>query len=318
MPKYIRSVVFSMALFPLSFQVSADASAEDVLKQTANLECADFCVIGTCFWLVCKLFSCDVETTLKIAHNRPDVTVSTHAQPGDSAWEEDAALWGSISYGAGAGVSSGGFLYGGGEDKIESSTLPVLFRDAHIVGSVYASVEDDSMMCDSPVSPMKPYLLTEVDTWSWRGVVERLLPQSYMLGMNEIGNWPSYTWGGVYPRIGWTSHTDPGKASAVVAVRAMDIVLNGGFHLYTQFEKDTNQAGWQMINNPTPWQQIYPTEKSSCEAIGDNNSIEWTNNIATEDGKTAWIYWPRCKCCIENSGVYLGSVEFGGGLCTSN
>ena len=64
-----------------------------------------------------------------------------------------------------------------------------------------------------------------MDALAWRQEVPEIFyPASLIPGLRELGQWPLHTWGGVYPRTGWTTQAEEPKAAAINAQRAGDIV----------------------------------------------------------------------------------------------
>jgi hypothetical protein len=73
--------------------------------------------------------------------------------------------------------------------------------------------------------------------------LEMFYAASLIPGLREIGNWPLQTWGGVYPRTGWTTQAEEPKAAAVNAQRAGDIVTRDNQpHIYMQIEPSSSSA----------------------------------------------------------------------------
>ena len=97
-------------------------------------------------------------------------------------------------------------------------------------------------LCESETTSFYPYFMSSLDALSWRmEIPEMFYPASLIPGMREIGTWPLQTWGGVYPRTGWTTQTEEPKAAAINAQRAGDIVTrNGQPHIYDQIEPSSS------------------------------------------------------------------------------
>lgn len=325
----MRSFLFFLIVLMSPLNVSGQSNGGDgftsahvaVASTQAALECADYCVVGACFWLVCKLFSCDIETSLKIAHNRPDLVVSTYNQPGDITYKEAGAVYGSVlkavggaafSLVSGFGGMDGGDYQAQSNIKTQKHEDPSLkFKEASIIGSLFAEVEID-YMCESAADAFQPYFQSELDSIAWRFGTDTFNYKSWLLGVKEVGDWPFYSFGPIYPRSGFLMQKDDAKAGAVFAARGMEVLKEGGWgHVRKEFTNEgAKQKEHEILVNPTPWQPIYPHTEGSCMVLGSSNDPSWLANHRSDDQKRGWIYWPRYKCCLDNKGIFLGSAEF--------
>lgn len=290
----------------------AAASAE------AALECTDYCVVGACSWLVCGLFGCTIETSLKVAHNRPDLIVSTYNQPGDIPYKEAGVVYGHFLNAVGnTAFSSFGGMEGGeyrananmNQQKKENPALA--FKEASIISSLFSGI-DVHYMCDSAAGPFQPFYQSELDAIAWRFNTDAFHYKSWLPGVNEVGDWPLYSFGSVYPRTGFIIQNDDVKASEVIAGRSMAVLVDGGMgHVRRPFtNEDAGQKEHEIVDNPTPWQPIYPHAESSCMALGECNDPAWLANHHSDDGRRGWVYWTRYQCCLSNRGIFLSSIEF--------
>ena len=55
---------------------------------TAFPSCSAYQVKGVCFWLICKLFYCKIEASIRVSHYVPDVVVSTYNDPLTHPWTD--------------------------------------------------------------------------------------------------------------------------------------------------------------------------------------------------------------------------------------
>jgi integrating conjugative element protein (TIGR03756 family) len=102
-------------------------------------------------------------------------------------------------------------------------------------------------------------------------------PASFIPGLREIGAWPLQTWGGVYPRTGWTVQAEEPKAAAINAQRAGDIVTRTvQTHLYLPIfdSSSSDQKVWppgplkETDHRTGTWQMLLPVAESSCGVFG--------------------------------------------------
>ena len=185
------------------------------------------------------------------------------------------------------------------------------FHEVNVIGSPASRVIRRTMkyavprlmgspyLCPSSVRPMFPYFMSEVDAIAWRKAELNISPHSFP-GRREIGNWPTNTWGSVFPRIGFVIQTEVAKAAAVSAQRAIDIVSKNRQmpHLYHAYP----MSG---ISEKTPaWQMISPKKSNRCEAFGSPN-LHWAKDKNNEDGQYAWNYWRTYQCCKPGPGILL-------------
>jgi integrating conjugative element protein (TIGR03756 family) len=284
-----------------------NVNTAEMVQQFANLECLNYCVVGACIYLVCTFFGCDIEVVPKISHNRPDLLVSSVSHPGSDPWGDAESTIINVINNASSSLfmSTTGFQLEGGIDAQPQKARKVILahKDVHVLGTPMASI-NMNYFCPSDTSVFKPHLVTEADFFGWRVFIERFLPQSYIPGYREVGNWPYYTWGAVYPRMGMLNQIDDAKAAAVMAVRAMSIIKDGGMgHLYQSFPS--------INKNQTPWQRMTPNLSQQCEAFGTTNDLSWSQQTKSLKGNS-WLYWQRYTCCADPPpGVKIGEVNFG-------
>jgi len=70
--------------------ISTSASALDtatIVASVASPDCLSYRVVGMCFWLMCTLYGCSVETSVKVRHYVPDAVVSSYAVTGEKSLE---------------------------------------------------------------------------------------------------------------------------------------------------------------------------------------------------------------------------------------
>ena len=65
-----------------------DLSTSEIGAWSLSPGCLDYGIAGTCFFLVCELFECHIETTYRISHYLPDVVVSSYQR----TWAEMAGV----------------------------------------------------------------------------------------------------------------------------------------------------------------------------------------------------------------------------------
>ena len=108
------------------------------------------------------------------------------------------------------------------------------------------------LLCESQTTSFYPYFQSGLDAFSWRQEVPEIFyPASWLPGLREIGTWPVQSWGGVFPRTGWTTQAEEPKAAAINAQRAGDIVTRSFQpHIYVSLsgasfmQNDSTSIDW--------------------------------------------------------------------------
>ena len=281
-------------LILLTFNVNAKTfSTLDLSKSAINKDCLDYCVDGACFWLVCTFWGCSVKTTPHISHNLPDFVVTSYNHPGENPFTEFKAF----DYESG--------IDGGHVASREKHNDDLKFKEASVIGNPVAyALGRQRYFCDSDVKPMTPYYLSTFDNKAWRsGITEMLYPSTFVPGMNEIGPFLK-SWGSIYPRVGFLHQKNDYKASSVIAERALDIVSNGGVHIY---QPTTSSAQFKENGK---WQMIRPNPENQCKKFGYEDH-QTTLDKRDDDGQYAWTAWRRYSCCIPGPGSFIGSTITG-------
>ncbi len=308
-----------------------DISTDEIAALSLSPACLDYQITGVCFFLVCELFECHIETTARISHFLPDVVVSSYQRTGENPWAEMAGLGA-----AGAGTvtdllgAAAGLLVEGGHQR-EGTRIEahenVRFKETDVIGNPIVSGSELTLaygfLCGSEAESFFPYFLSTVDAIGWRlGVTELIYPASVIPGLREIGNWPLNTWGSVHPRQGFVNTSEDPKAAAVCAQRAADIVtrqfqphayvfLGGG-----DCGDGCEPPGPVFENDPenSKWQMLTPIAESSCEVFGINDVLQpfsWADFKQVDETEDyAWNLWRRYRCCFPSLGIFLGSIEF--------
>ena len=159
--------------------------------------------------------------------------------------------------------------------------------------------------------------------------------ESLIPGQREVGSSASNTWGPIYPRTGFLIQSDPARAAAVTATRAIDIVSNDPAGHVVKPYKSSNSTrhvrrgdpqartesactesggSWQVKKGDGTcrpavwrqwrdtgndqgkhWQMITPEPTKQCRAFGTGESP----SASSKDGSYAWCRWIRYRCCMK-------------------
>ncbi len=288
--------------------------------------------VGICLWLRCSFFGCTVATSLKIAHYNPDLVVSAYNELGGNPWLEIRATLGLAQKVAVQGIlgsllpvpidSAGNRT----EGSFDQDHRNLVFREVDAIGHPMAVLNDllpdMGLLCESQATPFFPYFQSGLDALAWRQEVpEMFYPASLIPGLREIGSWPLQTWGGLYPRTGWTSQPEEPKAAAIVAQRAGDIVTRTGQpHLYFPLSGPDTLA--QKVWPPGPllekdastgtWQMLSPVADTSCDVFGVNDLTDttgWSGGRLDTEGDYVWSLWRPYKCCSRAGELFLADID---------
>lgn len=300
---------------------------------TAALSCMRWMPVGVCFWLRCSLSGCSVRTSIKVGHYQPDAVVSSYNELGGNPWLEIRATLGLAQKTAAQGllgrllpvpIDSAGNRTEGTSGHRDHRNL--VFRETDVIGHPLSSLSGilagTGYVCRAQTRSFFPYFLSGLDALSWRlEIPEMFYPASLILGLREIGSWPLQTWGGVYPRTGWTTQAEEPKAAAINAQRAGDIVTRTAQpHIYVPIRgsSGSGQRVWSpgplMEDNPRTgyWQMLLPKAESSCAVFGRNDLVSlngWGGGRVDGGGDYVWNLWRPYSCC-RRRGSFLFDINW--------
>lgn len=346
-------IAFALLVVTLSmhpFTIRGDTlTTEEIVARSQSTDCLDWKISGICIWLRCSIFGCQVVTTPRISHYLPDFVVSSYAQTGQSPWpvveqslfDPTTDLVSSLS---------GGSITGTGTSRLLQDELK--FHEVDVIGSPVTRVPGvKRFLCRRASQPFFPYFLSLFDAKAWRsGSPDSSRREALTPGMREIGSWPDYTWGSIYPRSGFILQTHAGKSAAVASQRAIDVVLRDNIgHIASRMAEHTEQdvrRGNPKASNPHTcglsggqWQRLPRSNKGGqCVKqvwrqwlpIADEKSDrwqmllphhskrcetfgrqpEWPYPEVAGNDRYIWNYWGRYKCCVKAGGTLLSHFDF--------
>jgi len=301
----------SLAVCLLSIAIPTFALDTATITGSAlSPDCIAYRVRGICYWLLCTLTGCSVETSVKVEHYVPDAVVSSYSITGENPWVEMRAM--SLPN----ATAEGG---GDGTTNEEHENNLAKFKNADVIGHPGATlfsqfISQWGYACAGAGTAFMPYLLSTLDTVAWRyNVPESLYPEALIPGRREIGTRAGLNlWGNVYPRGGFLHHVDDYKAAAVVAQRAGDIVTRRGqVHVYQPLLANGRDGYWPagalMESDAATgkWQELTPTLKNTCAVFPHSES-----RVQAQQGDYAWALWRPYSCCERKGQIFLGGVDF--------
>lgn len=323
-----------LLMVPLASRAASITTPEIMAKTTeAAFSCMQWMPIGTCFWLRCSLSGCEVKTSLKVGHFNPDLVISSYNELGGNPWLEIRATLGLAQKTTATGllgsllpvpIASAGNRTEGSAANRDHKNL--LFREADAIGHPLSTlsgiVPGTGMLCETEATPFVPYFQSALDALSWRQEVPEIFyPASLIPGLREIGSWPLQSWGGVYPRTGWTTQAEEPKAAAITAQRAGDIVTRMGQpHIYLPIVASSlSQKVWspgplmEKDRRTGTWQMLAPITETSCNVFGSNDLASltgWGGGRVDPEGDYVWNLWRPYQCCQRRGQLFLGNVDW--------
>ncbi len=320
-------------LLPVTAHTGSITTPSIITQTTAGvLSCMQWMPVGVCFWLRCSLSSCRVRTSIKVGHYNPDFGVSTYNELGRNPWAEIRTILGLAQKTAATGLLGALFPVPidsagnrtDGTSKRDHKNLVYRETDAigHPLSSLSGLVAGVGLLCPSQTTAFFPYFQSGLDALSWRQAVPEIFyPASFIPGLRELGTWPLQTWGGVYPRTGWTTQAEEPKAAAINAQRAGDIVTRiGQPHVYVPV---TGSSGSGRVWPPGPlvekdrgtgtWQMLVPRVESSCKVFGTNDLASltgWGGGRVDRAGDYVWNLWRPYQCCRRRGQWFLFSIDW--------
>ena len=334
MKRRSRAVALLMFFFSVTAARAGTISTGEIISKTtsATFACMQWTPIGLCFWLNCSYFECSVESSLKIGHYNPDFVVSSYNELGRNPWQEIRKTLGIAQKAAANGLlgaltplpidSAGNRTEGSGQNRDHKN---LLFRETDAIGHPKQAFSGSlpELICDSQTEPFVPYFQSGIDALSWRQEIPEIFyPASFIPGLRELGHWPLQTWGGVFPRTGWTTQAEEPKAAALNAQRAGDIVTRSGQpHVYLPVTEPSsrNQRVWlpgpliETDHRTGTWQMLLPLTERSCNVFGINDLATvagWGGGRVDEEGDYVWNLWRPYKCCQHRGQFFLFDVDW--------
>lgn len=321
----------------------------EILSKSVSLDCLNWRISGICLWLKCSFFGCYVVASPKIAHRIPDFVVSAYPQTGNPPWTEIRAIFSALDKSVNS-LLSGGSISGVTNDLTHQDVLQ--FNEVDIIGNPVVKLNQYSkFLCRSEAEPLMPYYLSILDAPAWRsGLPDALRSEAMIPGQREVGEWPKFTWGSIFPRSGFIHQQHAGKAAAVASQRAIDVLLNDGEgHIHqnifksgkkrvvrgyikarTRHSCQVSGGRWEVLPKfndrgkcvSQTWQQWVSKSNEKTDRwqmLLPNPSRkcgifgsgeEWPYRKLAENGSYIWNYWRNYKCCVKAGHKLLHEFNF--------
>lgn len=303
----LLAMLCSVPVLCLSNTATASINTATILSSTASPSCADYQVVGICYWLKCTYFSCNVRTSTKVSHFIPEMVVSVYNNKNQSPWTEMKLI----------NKSSKGGHY----QTPHKNYSQFVFKNAeafgHPGGLVFQMIGSLGYTCESQTTAYQPYFLSGLDFFAWRfGMPEMFYPEAITPGMREVRA-NGDLWGNIFPRSGSLTQTHDYKASAVIAQRVADIVSRSGqLHLYIPAARHGSEGKWypkevKEGNKKTHrWQMLSPKLSQSCAIFPDGNAASAYGDKVSVPESYSWALWRPYACCKRRGQKFLGNTDW--------
>ena len=312
-------------LFVLSLIISTSVQAENSSIHSGTIIKDTLAAVPNCIHYQIQPHFCVwlsdwgvVNTTPVVSHYLPDLVISVFNKPHDNPWIEINKILDNIGQPIQQVIVKGltGFSAGSGNHSFQDQhEQNVILKEADVIGNPAVSMIPEHGLLPSTATPWQPYFQSMADSLLWRGLPPVALPEEGMaLGFNVIHHVGTglVNWGGVYPHEGKVISDNDTKASAVIAVRAGDLVTSSKQygHVYKQLSDSCGEhchaAPVQENSKETYFQMIYPITQNDCHILGDKDS--YTADMLNSDGAYVWIVWRHYEGCADGNGHYVGRI----------
>lgn len=264
--------------------LQAREEVPQTIDSMLNLGCVTWRIAGPC---VCGY---PPSPCLQVEYWEPGWLVETSVRPGDTS------LPGPFGSLVASALSAAGVTIGAGGSGNANSNTNMRFGDVHVISlpNLYGG---PCSSCAPSGSPAVNYL-SELDAPSWRVVPSTVNPLA--LGL-QIG-----FWGPLYPRVGHVIHGSPVVASALQAVRGMNIAFNPVGVL--------PPPDAHVITTPTEGTsfccQLASPRQTPCFTAGSPPPL-FELSSGSVKGKYVYIFWRKKSCCVNPSQTTCGITLLG-------
>lgn len=313
--KLPKLTAYSALVCMLSLSISESATAIEassinsatIMTSTVSPSCADWSVVGACFWLKCTYWKCSVKTSAKVHHFIPEMVVSVYNHDNQSPWTE--MKW--LNQGA----------KGGANARLNQKFTQYRFKNAEAIGHpggiAMQMIGSLGYSCESQTTPYVPYFLSALDYLAWnQNMPEMFYPESITPYMRDVGS-ATDMWGNLYPRSGGITQAHDYKAAAVIAQRVADIVSRTGqLHVYYPVQQSGGQGKWypkevQEGNKKTHrWQLLSPKSEQSCKVFPHDGDLATHSDRFSNSENYSWALWRPYSCCKKEGQVFLYNVDW--------
>lgn len=313
--KLPQLTAYSALVCTLSLSMSEPATAIEansintatIMTSTVSPSCADWSVVGACFWLKCTYWKCSVKTSAKVHHFIPEMVVSVYNHDNQSPWTE--MKW--LNQGSKGGMNN----------RLNQKYTQYRFKNAEAIGHpggiAMQMIGSFGYSCASQTTPYVPYFLSALDYLAWnQNMPEMFYPEAITPYMRDVGS-ASDMWGNLYPRSGSVTQAHDYKAAAVIAQRVADIVSRTGqLHVYYPVQQSGGQGKWypkevkEGDKKTHRWQLLSPKSEQSCKVFPHDGDWATHSERFSNTENYSWALWRPYACCKKQGQVFLYNVDW--------
>ena len=278
-----------------------------IMASGASTGCADYKIVGICYWLHCTDWKCCVRTSMKVHHFIPEMVVSVYNHNNQSPWKE-------VNF-----MNTG--VMGGQHQTPSKMYTQFTFKNGEAIGHpggiALQMISSMGYSCQSQTNAFQPYFLSSLDFFAWRfGMPEMFYPEAITPGMREVSQ-NGDLWGNIYPRGGSITQTHDYKASSVIAQRIGDIVSRTGqLHVYIPAAKRGGEGKWypkevkEGDKKTHRWQMLSPKTERSCSVFPNGSSVAAHGDKVSNTENYSWALWRPYACCKKRGQKFLGNSDW--------
>lgn len=306
MHRLIAGVLAAALATPLP--TTASINTASIASSSASTDCLDYKIVGTCFWLFCTYWGCNVRTSTKVKHFLPEMVISAYNHDGQNPWSEVSSF--------NKGIKGG--EYRSPHKQYSQFTFKNADAVGHPQGAISQLLNNTGYYCKSQTMIFVPYFLSGLDAFAWKeNLPEMFYPEAFTPGMREVGQ-SGDNWGNIYPRSGAINQVHDYKASAVIAQRVADVVTRMGQpHIYIPVAQRGGAGHWppeepvKEGNARThKWQMLHPEMSKSCAVFPNGGVSDTYSSQVSTTGDYAWALWRPYKCCKRRGQTFLYSIDW--------
>lgn len=299
--------------------------------ETDPMSCMDWKPVGICVWMTCYLLACEFDWSIKFRNFVPDLVVQSYDRANGEPWTESQKInqfsqadsdssWVMKLIGLieDYDLSDIGTKGGISSQAHKSKHAGLNFKLVDIYGNpaalmYLAANKVGEYICKGATTPFFPYFISNLDSIQWRwDMPEFFYPMSWdvITHIWDLDDGYDNTYGGIYPRMGFSTGQDPLKAAVLTAFRAGHVVTRKGQpHVYYTAKGKDKKGYWvpdgldKDEKGTGQFQMLYPDVEEDCTSFPLGK--EPAAKKRSSDNSYVWNFWREYKCCEKKGAVLL-------------
>lgn len=304
-PRILLNALFGLLLVASYPGHTKSLNGADITQAAMGCtDCLDWKVSGICFWLRCSWLGCSIESSVRVSHWIPDLVVSSYSG-GESPWKETQS-WNANDPTVFTRQSSAQ-----GDTNTDFKKVDVIGNPATLV---FEGMSATGLFCKSCATAYMPYFISHYDRLGWASGIPEMFSLDSLMGRRVMGT-ATVRFGSIYPRTGWSVHSEDPKSAALTAQRAADLVTSRerSARVYQPVGTDCGNRCWapppveENNSRSHRWQMLTPVAQDDWEIFGQRSG--WANGKYDGSEQYAWNLWRPYSCC-QSKGSFLHSVTW--------